>query len=151
MSMSVNEARVLFANWLKSTDPALFDAAYKDAEQWRKSEAEQSGDPATISGLGANGEPQSFWERFTTGLTNLATGVLAYKSQKQILETNIQRAEQGLPPIDPATAGPVLRTQVEVTPEIAARLQQTAAEGARTMLLWGGALVLGYFLLFRRR
>lgn len=148
--MNINQSRVAFAGWLKRTNRDLYDRAMQNAETWRRKQAKQQGNPATISGLGQTGTgataPQSFWQQFVSGVMNLATGVLAFKGQKEILEANIKRVEQGLPPIDPATMAPAMRTEIEISPEIAARLQQTASEALPKLLipvaLIGGALLL---------
>src|ERR1700741_3428884 len=78
-------ARLQFATWLKNTNPELFSRAIEYAENWRLQKANEQGDPHTVSGLGVTPEgstqTQSFWGKFTEGLTQLATGVLAYKTQ----------------------------------------------------------------------
>jgi hypothetical protein len=143
-------ARFQFATWLKNTNPELFAAALEHAEKWRKQWASTSGDPGALSGLGADSEPASFWSKFSEGLTSLATGVLAYKTQKQILDANIQRADQGLPPIDMAAGAPVVRTQIDISPEIAARLQESGMEAVKKVLLYGGIALGAVFLLTRK-
>src|SRR3972149_771494 len=98
--MNTNDSRVAFAGWLKREQPDLYNAAKKKAEAGRRREAARQGNPASISGLGQTETgtvaPQSFWQKFMSGLSTLATGALAYSAQKRILDTNIQRAEQGL-------------------------------------------------------
>jgi hypothetical protein len=147
---SKKRARFQCATWIKATNPELYQAALNHAESWRKKWAAAQGDPGTLSGLGADSEPSSFWAKFSEGLTSLATGVLAYKTQKQILEANIDRANQGLPPIDMAAGAPVVKTQIDLSPEVAARLQETGLEAVKKVLLYGGLAVAGIFLLTRK-
>ena len=129
-------------------------------EAWRKRSARATGRPATLEGLGQTKptytktgtytaptvETQSFWERLQSGLTTLGTTYLTYKVQKDSMDLNMERAEQGLPPVDTSFAAPVVRTQIDISPEIAARLQETGGEAMRKMMMFGG-LALGAVVL----
>lgn len=137
-------ARIQFTQWVKDTHPDLFAAALHKAEQWRQSVAASTGNPAALNGMGADDSaPTSFWSKFADGLTSLGTAYLGYKGQQQVLETNIQRAQMGLPPIDPATGAPTVRTAISLSPELQARL----GGGVANIAIWGGAALLGIFLL----
>ena len=132
------QARVQFADWLKSAHPEIYQRALKIA-----SEGEQ------LSGLGQNGEPkQSFWDRFSEAATKLGTTYLTLKNQRDAMELNMQRAKQGLPPLDPATTAPVVRTQVDVSPQLAQKLTDTAGEGMNRMMLLGVAAIAAAFVIF---
>lgn len=139
MASKVTTARLQFATWLKRENPELFRRAMAMAER----QTPALGDTAPVAA-------PSFWSKFADSLTNLATAAFALKSQKAILQTNIQRAQQGLPPVSMEQGAPVVRTQIDVTPEVATRLQESAAEGTRKLLLYGGLAAAAYFLFMRR-
>ncbi len=143
-------ARAQFLTWLKQTYPAVFRHALEVAETAKASFAAQTRNPAALSGLGwtmnADGaaavEPKSWWSSLAEGITQAGTAYLAYKGQKAAIDANMARANQGLPPIDySAYAAPTVRTQVDVSPEILARLR----ESGNTML-YVGLGVLGVLL-----
>ena len=130
------KARVQFADWLKENHPAIFARAVKAAEKSQ----------ATLQSLGE--EPaKSFWQKFTEAAAGLGTTYLALKNQRDAMKLNLTRAEQGLPPIDAATAAPVVRTQVDVSPELTERLVSTAGEGINKTLLLAGAAVAAFLFL----
>jgi hypothetical protein len=151
-------ARAQFMQWLKDTYPDIFTMAVNKAEDWKAAVAARTGNPAALSGLrglgqetpytasgetATDGTTTTWWQTFVDTLPQLGTAYLAYKGQQNVLQTNIQRAQMGLPPIDPATGAPVVQTSLNLSPQLMARLQS----GAGTMLLWGGAAVLGVVLL----
>ena len=137
-------ARAQFLTWLKRTSPLTFQHALKVAETAKAHFAAQSGNPGALSGvgwtMGSNGtavaEPKNWWQSLAEGITSAGTAYLAYKGQKAAIDLNLQRAQQGLPPIDVSRyTAPTLRTQVDVSPEILARLREG---GTNTLLLVGG-------------
>ena len=50
------------------------------------------------------------------------TAYLTLENQKDILALNIERAKMGQPPLDAATTAPIIRTQVDIDPELAKSL-----------------------------
>ena len=141
-----HQARLQFVTWFRKAHPELYRQAMSRTEAWRKRSARATGRPATLEGLGQTKpgvvETQSFWEKLQSGITTLGTTYLTYKTQKDAMEINLARAEDGLPPVDTSFAAPIVRTQIEISPEIAARLQETGGEAMRKMMLFGG-LALG--------
>jgi hypothetical protein len=139
-------ARAQFLTWLKETNPAVFRHALQVAETAKAHFAAQTGNPAALSGLGwtmgadggAVAESKTWWQSLAEGITQAGTAYLAYKGQKANIELNLRRAEQGLAPIDYSRyTAPTLRTQVDVSPEILARIKES---GMNTLLLVGGVL-----------
>lgn len=138
-------ARAQFLTWLKRTSPGTFRHALKVAENAKAHFVAQSGNPAALAGLGwtmsadggtAVAEPKNWWQSLAEGITQAGTAYLAYKGQKAAIDLNLQRAQQGLPPIDVSRyTAPTVRTQVDVSPEILARLREG---GTNTLLLVGG-------------
>jgi hypothetical protein len=129
------QSRVQFADWLKTNHPEIFQRAIAVAEK----------NSVALAGLGE--EPtKSFWEKFTEAAAGIGTTYLTLKNQRDAMKINLERAQQGLPPIDAATSAPVIRTQVDLSPELTTRLVSTAGEGINKMLLFGAAAVAAFFL-----
>jgi len=138
--MNQAQARIDFAQWLKNEHPALFERAIAIAQN--------STPDALPPGLGAEGE--GFWSKFSKAAMGLGTTYLALKNQRDAMKINLQRAQAGQPPIDAATSAPVVRTQVDLSPELTTRLVSTAGAGInKTLMLVGAGLVA--FLLFMRK
>lgn len=133
------KARLMFATWVKKRHPALYEKAFKETVA------------TEVSGIGEAQETgKSFWQKVTESLTSLGTGYLTYKNQKDMLELNIKRAEQGLPPLDAGATAPVVRTQIDVEPEIADRLSAGIGAGLQKSLLIGGAALAAILLLKKK-
>jgi len=133
--MNQAQARLQFADWLKTNHPAIFARAIRVAEK----------STATLEGLGE--EPtKSFWEKFSDAAVGIGTTYLSLKNQRDAMKLNLERAQQGLPPIDAATSAPVVKTQVDLSPELTTRLVSTAGEGINKVLLLVAAGVAAFFL-----
>jgi len=133
-----DKSRIEFAQWLKNTHPQIFNRAVAVAEN----------QTATLEGLGE--EPkESFWSKFTKAAAGLGTTYLALKNQRDVMKLNLERAQQGQPPIDAATSAPVVRTQVDMSPELTNRLVSTAGAGINRTLLLAGAAIAA-FMIFRK-
>jgi len=132
-------ARLQFADWLKTNHPELFRKAVAIAEQ----------KTSTLEGLGEK-DSGGFWTRFSTAAVGLGTTYLALKNQRDAMKINLQRAQSGLPPIDVATSAPVVKTQVDLSPELTNRLVSTAGEGINKTLLLLGAAGVAAFLFLRK-
>lgn len=140
-------ARAQFLTWLKQDHPMIFRQALEKAETDKAYFVEQTGNPAALSGLGwtlddatgvAVAEPKSWWQSLAEGITSATTAYLGYKGQKASIEMNMERARQGLPPIDLSRYNaPTLRTQVDVSPEILARLRETGTDTLKMMAVVG--------------
>ncbi len=131
-------SRVQFADWLREKHPDLYEKAIAYAKGAK-----------APPGLGA--EEQSFWQKFTEGAAALGTTYLSLKNQRDAMKINVERAQQGLPPIDTAVGAPVVRTQVSIDPAIARQLASTAGEGINKMLLFGGAALIALLLFMKKK
>lgn len=73
------------------------------------------GAPGGMGGLGqTETADQPVLTQWGTQLLDLAKGYMVYDAQKDLMRTNISRAERGLPPIDPGVIAP--QVQVGVAP-----------------------------------
>lgn len=145
------QARIAFVSWLQNAHPALAAAAIEAAEN------------SSISGNATNGLGQyemgppapeisggSFWEKLTTGAIALGGTYLTLKAQRDAMKINLARAEQGLPPIDPALAAPTIRTVVDIDPNLARNLASNIGSGLNRTLLFAGAAILAFFLFTKK-
>lgn len=116
--------RARFLDWLREYNPGLFRAAIKNAEAWKSGVRAAGGAPTALSGVAlGDTDSSTWWQQLTQGITSMGTAYLAYEGQKNIIALNTQRAQQGLPPLDPVTGAPTVRTTVGLSPELMARLQ----------------------------
>jgi len=129
--MSVT-SQAQFLTWLKNRHPELYSATIEQAEM------------STLSGLGAE---ESVWSKIVNGVSSLGTTYLALKNQKDLLALNLERAKAGQPPLDAGATAPVVRTQIDLPPELMSQLQQGAADTTKKILIYGGAGLLGFVLL----
>lgn len=131
------KARAAFITWLRDTNPEAYQAAMK-----RASSGSSLGDTAPAS-TGFD------WKKFIDAATAATTAVFQTKAQRDMLKVNIERAKAGLPPMDTSFAAPVIRTQFDVSPEVAQSLQQSAQAGMMNIALIGGAALIAFMLLRR--
>lgn len=133
------QAKRQFVEWVKNNDPFLFEVAKAryDLEQ---------GD--NLNGIA------DFFTTLTDTVKNVAPSLINLQSQKKILDIQLKRANQGLPPLDTAQYSPVIRVAPEITPETqrAAQqiAQQTVATGAQKLMLpmalLGGGILLAVMM-----
>lgn len=131
------KARAAFITWLRDTNPETYRAAMQ-----RASSGASLGDTASAT-TGFD------WKKFLDAATAATTAVFQTKAQKDMLKINIERAKAGLPPMDTSFAAPVIRTQFDVSPEVAQSLQQSAQTGIMNIALIGGAALIAIMLLRR--
>lgn len=137
------KSKKLFARWVQANDPFLFEVAKA------RYDLEQGENLAGFS---------DFFTSLTDTVKNVAPSLINLQSQKKILDIQLKRANQGLPPLDTAQYSPVIRVAPEITPETqrAAQqiAQQTVATGAQKMIvpmaLLGGGIMLAVLLRRKR-
>lgn len=71
---------------------------------------------------------------------------LAYDAQKDIMDMNIERAKQGLPPVDPGMTAPQVKVIHQLPPEVQTSINDFKMGGIN-VLLWGALAVGGFFLI----
>lgn len=141
----MSAAKKQFLHWLRENDPYLYNVArYKHANE---------------GGLGTVVNPQgtsSFFSSVVDTVKKLGTSVLQYKSQKKILDLQLKRAEQNLPPIDASMYTPTVKVEAAVTPEMEQQARRVGIDlvkqGAQEFKpIFFGALILGGFFLLKGR
>jgi hypothetical protein len=159
-------ARLQFADWLEKAMPQVFQVAAETASAHASAQAalfEQKkaqlgelgidwGDiwsaPETVTTTTTD---KSFWEKFLDGAIGAGTAYLTLENQKDILALNIERAKMGQPPLDAATTAPVIRTQVDIDPELAKSLMSDVGSSInRNMLIIAGVGLVAILFLGRK-
>lgn len=126
-------SRQQFINWFRNKHPDLY-----------KKTIDRVGTPPTgMAGLGVEETEQTWWQKFASTISNLGQQALAYKTQKELLDVQLQRANQGLPPLDMTNYQP--RVLVSADP---IALQTAAGTLGKWILPLG--IAIGGFLLLRK-
>jgi len=137
-----------FVQMIKRTHPRLYAIA----------KARIGEPPAGMGGLGqektvATADSGTWFSRLTDTLSTLAPSYLQYKSQKELLEIQLERAQQGLPPLETTQYAPAVQIGLDPAQTRAAISEAGAAAGdflRQPMVLAAGAgLVL--LVMMRRR
>lgn len=115
------QAQYQFSQWLKRSEPRIFDAARNRTNLLELQGVEKmaaSAAPGKLAGLGqaADMGEQGPITQWGTQLLDLAKGYMVYDAQKDLMKVNLSRAEQGLPPIDPGYIAP--QVQLGVAPNV---------------------------------
>jgi hypothetical protein len=131
-------ARLQFMTWLKKTNPGLYREVVKRAD-------------ASTLGAAENGEGEtSWWQKAVAGLATVGTTYLTLKNQRDAMKINLQRAQQELPPIDMGDSAPVVRTQIDLPPDVITKITTSADTNINKMLLFGAAAVAAIMLFMNR-
>lgn len=129
--------------WLQKNDPFIFEVVKKRADL-------DSG-----TGLGALDWGSLFTSAVDT-IKNLAPAVISAQGQKKLLDVQIERAKQNLPPLDTSNYMPTVKIAADITPEneeaalrVAQQTINTQVQGMKPYFF--GGLALAAFLFFRKR
>ena len=102
-----------FINWLKRWSPKLYADAKAKADLVEQGEA-------TLGGLGG------WWDSFTESLTDLGGKYVQFQTQKEILDAQMERMRQGLPPLQTSEYAPT----IAIKPDAGTTREITGAIGA---------------------
>lgn len=122
-----------FLAWVSAMHPKLFDAALKRAN------ARASSTLGQVDAKAAS-EPGPL-DRLLTTIQTLAPVYLQAKAQKELLDVQMDRARQGLPPLDPRQYAPAVNLSVDPN------LMTDVGERMRPLLIYGGIALGAVFLL----
>lgn len=132
---SVNHAVVQFANWLRIRHPDVYKKAMAVSYKG-------------LSGLSAStvapaGDSGGFLNNVTDILKSILPAVAGIYTAKSLIDINISRAKQGLPPIDQSAIAP--QVNVGIPPA-----QLDAITGVGKIAIFG-ALGIGALFLFMKK
>lgn len=91
---------------------------------------------------------EGWLDKLIGAATTIAPAYLQFQQQKDILDMQLERAKQGLPPLETAYMAPTVRIQTELTPEAARTARAGIAEGMGK-LAFPIMLAVGAFMLTR--
>lgn len=129
------KAAAKFLEWVKRAHPKLFAAAEKQAG------------PVTLGQVTTTtAQPAGAFDRIMDAITKLAPVYIQARAQKELLDVQMDRARNNLPPLDPRDYAPAVN--VSVDPASAAAAAAAAGSAAKPYLLIGGA-ALGLVLLMQ--
>lgn len=89
---------------------------------------------------------KSWFTNFTDSIGKIGPALVQYKTQKNIMKIQLDRAKRGLPPLDTSQLAPTFRVQPELSPEMYSDLKSYAIPAAV-----GIALLLGLVLFTRKK
>ncbi len=90
---------------------------------------------------------ESWLDKLVGAAKDIAPAFIQFKQQKEILDMQVERAKQGLPPLEAAYIAPTVRIQTELSPEMMTTARAGITEGLQKlaiplMLVGGVALVM---------
>ena len=145
--MPTAQSKREFLRWFKQNEPML----YRVAEKRLKIQGHKR--------LGATEEKSKFSlsDFFKSAVETVKQALPTYlqaKQQKQIMDMQIKRAEQGLPPADVEAYTPAIKIQPVVTPDTEKVIERVAiktlSSGTNKLLMFG-ALGLGALIFLKRK
>lgn len=140
-------AQQAYIEWVKQNDPFVYQIAlerYKLKQQGLGSTAPQ---PTT----------GGFFSSLIDTVKNVIPAVLSYKQQSKVMNMQIERAKNNLPPIDASAYAPVVKVEAAITPESEAAAKRIAMETVRNGIgdmkpwLFGGMAVMAFLFYKSRR
>ena len=128
-----------FLIWLKNNHPRLFAAVQ------RKVKAGQlAGLGATASSTSTSSGGTNLWGQITGAISNLGTAYLTYTTQQKVLDTQLQRAKQGLPPLNASQLQmPANQVQVGVSSQTGQQIASGLTQGMKAYALPLGIAAVG--------
>jgi len=127
--------RQAFINWIKNWAPEIYAAAKLKADRVEASD-------------GTLGQLAGWWDTFSDTLADLGGKYLQFKTQKEILEAQLERMRAGEPPLQTSEYAPT----IAIKPDPGTTREITGAIGAGfgKMLPWIAIAGVGVILLMRR-
>ena len=107
------------------------------------------GEDAASAPAPTNGAATPWWQDAINAASQIGGAVLQYETQKDLIELQKTRIEQGKPPIDTALLAPTVRVQADLPPTIQKDITDMKRVGV--FAIGGVALAVIAFLLLRKR
>jgi hypothetical protein len=122
--MIMNErAKKQFAVWLKRNDPFLYRVAEKRFNLIKRRSGQLSGPLDFLN--------KDFFSTIADTVKTVAPSIFQIQSQKKILDVQLERARQGLPPLQTSEYAPTIKVAAEITPEMEAAANRVAVQSVR--------------------
>lgn len=124
MDQRIINSRRQFAKWLKKRDPFMYRLAIKRHQLSSGKKIRQKG----LSGYDVDEGMSGVWDSIADTIKQIAPTIAQYPYQKKMLNLQLKRAEQGLPPIDTAQYAPAIKIAPQITPESEAAITRMAKD-----------------------
>lgn len=121
-----NQSKRQFVAWIKRHDPFL----YKIAEKRHAMLKRRGGSLAGVSDF----LNKDFFSTIADTVKTVAPSIFQIQSQKKILDVQLERAKQGLPPLQAADYSPTIKVAAEITPETEAAAARIAVQSVREVM-----------------
>lgn len=131
------ESQQEFINWVRQNQPFIFEIAKERAN-------------LLDQGLGnISDNVTGFFNNLVDTVKNVAPQYINFRQQKKLLDIQINRAKNNLPPLDADKFTPAIKIAPVITPETAEQAKEIARKSIaesfnanKLMLFGGGALLL---------
>lgn len=121
-----------FIMWLATRDPMLLRLARK-RQAIKIQQAKMAATPTLGAAELQTGVVQpNFWNTLVETARDVLPTVVSMPLQKKILDVQIKRAEQGMPPLDAAQYVAPIKVQAEISPESEKALTRIAQDSTKT-------------------
>ena len=132
-----------FINWMRQNQPFIFEIALERAN-------------LLDQGLGNISENVTgFFNNLVDTVKNVAPQYINFRQQKKLLDIQINRAKNNLPPLDADKFTPAIKIAPVITQETAEQAKEIArksiSDNSNKLLLLGGGVLALVFLMRRRR
>lgn len=143
-----HRAQYQFVKWMQHHEPFLYKVGVRRAQLQRQ---HMSG----VDGMGAI-DWSGIFTNISDTIKNIAPTVLQAKQQKQIMDMQMKRAEQGLPPANVEDYTPAIKIQPSFTPESEQAITRVAKATidsglTKTLYIVGGTVIFAYVLFGKKR
>ena len=131
--------RTRFLHWIKRWNPHIYAQAVAAANRTQAS--------------GGTGALYGWFDDFTSKVADLGGKFLQFKTQKEILDAQMERLRSGLPPLETGQYAPTVGVQISPDPATTAHITGAIGTGLgklATPLMLGGA-ALAAILLLRKK
>lgn len=113
----MTEAQQQFVSWLQMNNPTLYKA--------------------TVSRVGmGDHDKTTWWGSFIGAAKELTPIIVGARSQKKLLNVQMKRAQQGLPPLNTSEIAPTVRVQAALSPDIKRIMIPALAVGGLLLLFF---------------
>lgn len=114
------QSKIKYLKWMQRNEPYIF------AVGMRRLEMQGDGSMGAINWGSIGSNIGKAFSTVANTASNLAPQYLQYKQQKKVMDMQMKRAEQGLPPANVEDYTPAVKLRVDASPETQAAITRTA-------------------------